>query len=196
MTMLQYTQPRPTRQRCAGNLRKISRIWVIALLVLAMGACLTSLAQAQDIAQSAVDKAGSFLGSKSRGEAIVGYLHLGTTYHGHKFLKTLSVADKRGHFDLVYRFRWSDDGITDLAFRCDARGYVSETYVVYTNAEWPWSQPFAAARATIRVLGNVVISSNKDMTPAERELAQRLVDAINVEGLMDLDLVLAQHSGK
>src|ERR1039457_6697225 len=40
MTMPQYTQPRPTRQRCAGNLRKISRSWVMALLVLAMGACL------------------------------------------------------------------------------------------------------------------------------------------------------------
>jgi len=193
---LPHTQPRRTRQRCICDSLRISRIWLLALLLLAIGDSFTPPAQAQDVAQSAVDRAGSFLAPASRGKAILGYLHAYATYHGHEYVKTFTVPGKRGHFDLVYRFRWSDDGVTNLAFRFDSKGNLYETYVVNTNAEWPWTQPFVAARATIRILSNALISDNKDLTATQREAAQELVKAINVEGLMDLDLELTQRSSK
>jgi hypothetical protein len=141
-----------------------------------------------------------FLRTEARGRETLSYLHFGADYHGHEYLKTVSVVggDDRpipGHFALVYRFHWEDDGITDLAYLCNEAGRVYAVQVMYTNAVW--SPPFGWANAAIQVLGNALIEANKNqMSELERKVVQKLVDAANAKALLEWSLQFEQPSGE
>lgn len=172
--------------------RTIAAGW-LALAVLAAAPAL-----AAGIDQQAVNTAHRFLRTSDIGEYTLNFVHAGTDYHGHEYLETQPVFDGNGRqtsqFKLLYRFRWEDDGVTDVAFVCDARGVVYGVLIQRTNAEW--NQPFALADLGIQLLGNAVIQANKDnMSPAERKLARRLVDDADAHGLLELSLRWKQLYG-
>ncbi|MBV9506151.1 MAG: hypothetical protein JO323_14220 [Acidobacteriia bacterium] len=151
-------------------------------------------AQAQEISQRAIDRADSFFRPEVRGKEILGYLHLGAAYHGHRSMGVRAIEGSRDQFELVYRFFWEDDGFTDVALLCDANGYLYQLQVLDTNAVF--NRPFLFARATMNVLGNTLIEVfKKDITPNQRKLAQKLVDDADAKGLLELSLWLEQHFG-
>ncbi len=125
---------------------------------------------------------------------------LPTSDYATEYVETLPVFDRagnriEGNFKLVYRFRWEDDGATDVAFVCDAKGNLYAVQVVRTNAVL--SQPFVLADAAIQVLGNLAIEANKDkMSPRERKLVQSFVDNADAHGLLEWSLRFQQLVGK
>ena len=76
-----------------------------------------------NIDQASVSRAKDFLKTESRGKSVLGSFHFGAQYKGHPYQQTLKVKNKPGDFALVYRYNWQDDGITDVAFLCDSKGY-------------------------------------------------------------------------
>jgi hypothetical protein len=158
---------------------------------------LVCFAQTAETAQNrAAVFADRFLSPEARGREVLGYVHFGADYHGHEYLRTVGVHDSQGRpipeeFALVYRFHWEDDGITDIAFLCDERGYVQRVQIMYTNAVW--SQPFTFANGAIKLIGKMVFEANKNkMTPLERELVQKLIDAADAKGLLEWSLRFEQ----
>jgi hypothetical protein len=155
-------------------------------------------AQSQAIAPRTVAFADRFLRTEARGRATLNYLHFGGDYHGHEYLRTVSVlgGDDRpiaGYFALVYRFHWENDGITDLAYLCNEAGKVYRVQVMYTNAVF--SQPFGLANAAIKVLGNALIEAYKNnMSDPERKIVQKLVDSADAKGLLEWSLKFEQPS--
>jgi hypothetical protein len=153
-------------------------------------------AQSQGDVSRAVVLADGFLRSEARGRETLGYLHFGAAYHGHEYLRTVSVVggDARpipGHFALVYRFHWEDDGITDLAYLCNEAGRVYRVQVMYTNAVF--SPPFGLANLAIQVLGDALIEANKnEMSDLERKVVQKLVDSADAKGLLEWSLQFEQ----
>jgi hypothetical protein len=149
-----------------------------------------------EVDQRAVDRAHGFLKGAARGRHILGYMHAGTKYAGHKYTEMKYVTDgdgKRipGQFALVYAFDWNDDGTTDVAFLCDRRGNVYEVKVLETNAVI--NQPFALADATIQILGNVLIEAFGDkMTAEEKKQVQKAVDDSDAKGLLEASLKFQQ----
>jgi hypothetical protein len=153
-----------------------------------------------DIDQKALRRAHDFLKTDKRGRHILAYMHFGRTYVDHNYKETRYVTDKegkrkKGHFALVYTYEWKDDGETEVAFLCDAKGKVYEVKVLDSNAII--NQPFAMANATVQLLGNLIIEAFKDnMTAAERKDLQKLVDAADAKGMLELSLKLQQALGK
>jgi len=167
---------------------------LLLLPVLLVAPSLPIPAQAQEISQRAIDRADSFFRPEVRGKEILGYLHLGAAYHGHRSMGVRAIEGSRDQFELVYRFFWEDDGFTDVALLCDANGYLYQLQVLDTNAVF--NRPFLFARATMNVLGNTLIEVfKKDITPNQRKLAQKLVDDADAKGLLELSLWLEQHFG-
>jgi len=164
-----------------------------ALLALCLFA---SSAQAQGtIDQAAVNKANEFLKTTSRGRDTLGYLHFGAKYVKHTYQQTMNVKNKPGDFALVYRYNWENDGITDLAFLCDSKGYVYGVQVTYTNAFL--SQPFGLANASITVVGNLLLEALRDnMTADEIQQVRRMIDNPDSRGLMVMSLKLQQNLGR
>ncbi len=168
----------------------IGLLTLVGLVGLATLSPLTS----RPVSQSAVNGARAFLENEDRGKQIVGFVHLLTDYHGYEYRETLAVG-RRGQFDLVYRYKWADDGITDVAFRCDAEGYVDGVRVVSTNAVF--AIPFAGAQLGFQYFANEVIDMIKDfMTPEQRSRAQKFVDQLDAKSLLELCLWVEQHSTK
>jgi hypothetical protein len=167
-------------------------------LILACAAIPSAIPQCS--AQTAQDNAGRFLRTEDRGKESLSYIHFGADYHGHEYLRTVSVLDGQGspipgQFALVYRFNWEDDGITDVAYLCDASGYVYKVQIMSTNAVL--SQPFVLANAAIKLLGNAFIQANKDkMSELERKVVQELVDKADAKGLLEWSLQFEQRFGK
>jgi len=166
---------------------------VLALLALSLFA---PSAQAQDnIDQNAVNRAREFLKTENRGRNVLSHLHFGARYGGHTYQQTMGVRNKPGDFALVYRFNWENDGITDLAFLCDSKGFVYQVQVTYTNAFL--SQPFALANASISVVGNLFLEAFRDqMTPNEIQQARQMIENPNARGLLEMSLKLQQTFGR
>lgn len=141
-----------------------------------------------------MDKAFNFLQNRQNGVAILSYLHFGSDYFGHEYIGMLNVVDKSGEtvpgdFALVYRFRWSNEDYTDVAFLCNPEGQIYRSEVRRSTAVL--NQPFVAANVFIGVLGNLLIESNRrNMTKADLELTHELVNRVDAQGLMDLWLRL------
>jgi hypothetical protein len=92
----------------------------------------------------------------------------------------------------VYRFRWEDDGVTDIAFLCNSKGNVYGVQITKTNAML--QQPFMLADATIQVLGNAIISAmGDDLKDTQRTELQKLVDSANSRGLLTAYMRLSQR---
>ena len=177
---------------CFPQSRKAGLL-VLALLALAL---ISPSARAQGIVdQNAVNRANAFLKTENRGRVALNHLHFGTRYGGHTYQRTLNVQNKPGDFALVYRFNWDNDGITDLAFLCDSKGYVYQVQVTYTNAFL--SQPFALANVSINLVGNVLLEAFRDqMSPNELQQARQMIDNPNARGLLEMSLTLQQNLGR
>ncbi len=180
--------------------RTITGLTVAAVLVLSLVIGRPSAARADDAEQRAVDRAHEFLEPAKRGRDVLSYLHFGARYRGHEYVDTVAVKDsdgKRlaGHFALVYRFKWEDDGRTDVAFLCNAKGRVYEVQVVDTNAVL--SQPFVLADASIKIIGNVLIEAYKDkLSDDDRKALQKLVDDADSHALLEWSLKVQQALGQ
>jgi hypothetical protein len=154
--------------------------------------------RADGIDTRAVAKANSFLNTSKRFEFVNGFVHFGTKYLGHCYVKTLTVQDGSGrpvpgHFALVYDYRWSDGGETQLAFLCDARGHVYKTQVLADNGIL--QKPFAVANLSITIVGEALYEAPKDsLTEGDRRLLRTLVNAADAQGLLHLALRIQQAS--
>jgi hypothetical protein len=182
-------------------MRKITRPALLALLLLALLLGLTAFpARAgDDVEQRALDRAHAFLSTARRGTDILSFVHFGAKYKGHAFKEWVSVTqDGRkvpGHFALLYEYAWEDDGLTTVAFLCDASGGVYDVQVVRTNAIF--SQPYVLANGTIKVLGNLLIEAFKDnMKPEERQFVQKLIDDADAKGMLVWSLKFQQSLGR
>lgn len=175
---------RPSRVAAARGVRA-----AMSLLLFAAIAATVPLASPAD--QRAVNRADALLSTAETGTNVLNFLHMGADYHGHRYLKTLPVSDGRGDFELVYRYFWHDDGITDLGFLCDDNGFVYKVRVEYTNAVW--SQPFLAANVSISVLGHSMIEAYKDkLSEDDRRKLHELVNKADAKGLLELSLAWNQ----
>jgi hypothetical protein len=176
----------------------------VMVLVLLAAVCLSVFAPpapaAQESSQQAVNAAARFMETEGRGQEILSFVHFGADYRGYDYLRTESVVDARGNridgeFALVYRFKWENDGVTDLAFLCHPNGQIYQVNVEWTNALL--SQPFALANLSIKVLGNYLISQNKNnMSDFQFRLVKKLVDDADAKGLLEFSLALQQAVGK
>lgn len=178
--------------RVSTRTSTLNRVRPLLLLVFTLITALVPSAKAANSTQQALEKADAFLSTEERGKEILSYVHLGAEYHGHQYLRTRPVDNNPEAFALVYRFRWEDDGITDVAFLCDSRGYVYQVQIVWTNAVW--NQPFVFANASIRILGNSLIEMYKDkLSEDERRQLRELVRNADAKSLLELSLMLEQR---
>jgi hypothetical protein len=152
------------------------------------------------VRQEAMDRAHNFLRSASRGRFVNNFVHFGTKYAQHDFKAWGPVADGngklvRGEFYLDYSFDWDRDGATDVRFFCDRRGNIKSITVVNTNAIL--AQPYLAANAGIKILGNLVIEALTDkLSDADRKDLQKAVDDADAENLLLKALQLQQGLGQ
>jgi hypothetical protein len=138
-----------------------------------------------DPSREAVKKISNYLDQKSSAETILSVVHMGTEYKGHEFLAIHAVTGKPNNFALDYRYKWSDDGETDLRFFCEGDGSVYNVQVLKTNAVL--NQPFALAQASIKIISQVLLN-NSDVTAEQRAAIQKLIDAEDAKGLLVLML--------
>lgn len=171
-----------------------------AVLFMVMVA-LVSQASGQDASSSSIEKASRFIGSRSSGEYVLGFVHFGATYKRHKYLGNLPVKDRfgkaiPGEFAAVYEYDWDANGPgnTHVAFLCDKNGKVEDVRVLKTNAVL--HQPFVAANATIQLLGAVIVEAFKDQFTAEdKRLLEKLLQNADSEGLLEFGLTFRQAAG-
>lgn len=170
------------------------------ILVLSVVGVLTPSAPAQSqIAQSSVDRAHKFLATAERGKAILGFVHFGASYKGHAYRAEekgqVVPLNQPGHFAMVYRFKWENDGLTDIAVDCDAQGSVYQVRVLSTNAIL--QQPYALANASISVVGNLIVEAFREkMTAQELQQVRGFIDNPNARALLEINLKLQQAFGK
>ncbi len=152
--------------------------------------------RADEIDKKALQRAHDFLKSKERGQDVLSFVHFGAKYFKHRYARTAYVNDGqgrrvKGHFALVYEYEWADDGETQLAFLCDARGNVYKVQVMQTNAIF--QQPFALANLSIKIVGEALLEAfKKKMTEDEVRQVRRFIDNADAKGLMELSLRLRQ----
>lgn len=164
--------------------------------ILLLAATGLAFADNQSASLTVIKRAHAFLASADVGKQVVAYTHLGSDYRGHEYVETRGVSDgnggrKPGHFALVYRFRWHDDGVSNIAFLCNPSGRVYGVRVLETNAVW--SQPFALANAAVSMLGNMLIEAYKEnMDASQRRIVQRLVDQADAKGMLEWALTFQQ----
>jgi hypothetical protein len=150
-----------------------------------------------EVSQRAIDRAQSFLKTREMGKNILAFVHFGADYKGHAFLYTTAVTDEDDRqlpdkIALVYRFRWEDDGVTDIAFLCNSKGAVYGLQIMKSTAII--QQPFAIANLTIQVLGNAIIEAmGDDLKDAQRAELKRFVDSADSRGLLVAYLRLSQR---
>jgi len=141
------------------------------------------------VSQTAVEHADHFLGAPQHGKDMLGYIHFGASYRRHDYLR--SVAFDNGGFALVYRFKWEDDGITDVAFLCGSRGYVESVQIEYSNGVL--NRPFVLANLTITVVGNALLEAYQDkMTEDDRKFVQRMIDNADAKSLLEWSIRFQQ----
>jgi hypothetical protein len=166
---------------------------VAALLLCLTCAQFAAIARQSDVSADAVNKAHAFFRTPKRGQEILNYVHMYAAYRGHDYVRT--VALENGQFELIYRFRWEDDGVTDIAFLCNAQGSFDRLQITYTNAGF--NQPFFFADATIQVLGRALIEAYKDkMSESDLRFVRRLIDRADAKGMLEFTLKLEQALGR
>jgi hypothetical protein len=161
------------------------------LLLLGLAVIFATTGQAADYSQEALNRANAFLSSRERGAEVLSYVHFGASYRGHVYLRTRGANDGEGAFALVYRFKWEDDGVTDVAFLCNNNGYVYRVRIDSTNAQA--SPPFFWANLSIAVLGHGLIELYKDrLSENDQRQLHALVRDADAKGLLELSLKLEQ----
>jgi hypothetical protein len=173
---------------------------VNACIVIGFVCALSAPAAAQPD-QKAVARAYRFLSTNQRAEATLNFVHFGTDYKGQKYLgKNDNIVDSSGspiagHFALIYRLFWNDDGVTDIVYFCDANGKVSEVKIDKTNAVG--NKPFLWANVSIQLLGNLLIEAYKDkLSEDDRQQLHKLVDNADAHGLLELSLKIDQFASE
>lgn len=172
------------------------RLLVVLTLLASLGLPANA---ANSFSDSAVRRAAAFVDTKSRGEFVLGHLHMFATYRGHKYRETLRVTNSTGavepgKFALVYRYYWNDDDYTDLAYFFDAKGGFDGVQAMRSTAII--QQPFAIAELSIKLLGNVLVEAFRDnLSPGERASIQQMIDSADVKGLLETALTLQQTLG-
>ncbi len=161
---------------------------LLAAVLAAAAMASTPAARAAEIDQQAINRAHQFLRTKDTGEFTLNFVHMYTDYHGHEYLRTL--AGSQGRFELVYRYFWADDGITDIGFDCDAHGNVDGVEIEYTNAEV--NQPFLFAKGSLTLLSELIIRNSDNLSRADREYLRSLVRDADIRGLLVWGLQLKQ----
>lgn len=170
-------------------------ITLSATMLVGLGITATPATAQTPATQEAVNKAHAYLSTAARGQDILSFVHFGQAYHGHTYTETRNITANGqqvpGHFGLIYQYKWGDGGLTNVAFLCDATGRVYEVQTTWTNAIL--NQPFVTANLTIQVLGNVIIQALGDnMTAADRQTLQTLVNNADAKGLLELTMKLQQ----
>jgi hypothetical protein len=138
-----------------------------------------------DPPREAVKKISNYLDQKSSAETVLSVVHMYTDYKGHEFLALHAVTGKPNNFAMDYRYKWADDGVTDLRFFCDANGSVYNVQVLADNGEL--NRPFVLAQASIKIISQVLLN-NSDLTAEQRAAIQKLIDAEDAKGLLILML--------
>ncbi len=148
---------------------------------------LAAPAAAQDSA--AQTTARRTLDATAHGKTATGFLHFGTTYVGHRFVRSGQVTGKANHFYLEYQYDWRVGNAaldqTTLLYFFDDRGRLYGTRAGRTTAVL--SQPFVVAQLSIRALGEVAYDAvQNDLTDSGRRLLRDLVDRADAQGLFEL----------
>jgi len=171
-----------------------------SLVLIGLFAISSSTVRGEEANSEAIQRAHKFLRTAACGKDVIGIAHFGTTYKTHSYLKTLNVTTSEGkpvpgHFALVYHYEWDPNGWTDIAYLCDTRGSIYDVQVQDTNAIL--QQPFAAADATIQVVGNVLLAAYKDkLTDADRKQFKTILANADSRGLLKWSLKMEQTLGK
>jgi|ERR1700687_5427387 len=87
-------------------------------------------------------------------------MHPGADYHGHELLRVVSIPEEQ-QYELIYRFHWWDDGITDVGFICDQGGGIQHLEIKYTNASLV-TRPFIIANLTLKSAARWLVDKYKD----------------------------------
>jgi hypothetical protein len=170
-----------------------------AALVLTLVALLAPAVRAGDgVNQTAINRARAFLDAGQRGREIVSCVHFGTKYRGHFYTERRGVTNSGnpvpGHFALVYRLSWADDGESDVAFFCDAAGSLYDVQVLKTNAVL--NQPWLAGDLAIKALGNVLLEAfRNNLSQAQRDDVQRIINNASARDLLKWSLRFQQGAG-
>jgi hypothetical protein len=174
----------------------VRRLAVAASLVILVVLAPPRLRADDEVDPRAVERAWKFLKEERRGRFILGYMHMGTTYAGHKIHdRVLRVPGRDGYFKLLATLDWNDDGTTDAAFLFDRRGNFYQVEV--GNSNGVFNRPFAVANLSIQLLGNVLIEAFKDkMTDQDRRQLQQAVDNADSRSLLVVALQLQQSLGQ
>ena len=142
-----------------------------------------------------INRAHEFLKTKSNGEYILSFVHMGAQYRGHDCLGWTEVLRNGravpGHFALVYEFEWEDDGRTRIAFLCNGDGDVYDVQIQKTNAII--NSPYAIAKISISVLGKIILEGFGDkISEVDRNQLESFVKNADPESMLELGLKLRQ----
>ncbi|HEV7404509.1 MAG TPA: hypothetical protein VGO11_16325 [Chthoniobacteraceae bacterium] len=190
-TAIQTQSSFPLTLKLARRLRSL-----LILLILGFSALTAHPARALEASDRAVQTARRFLDSEKTGTLVLDSVHYLAKYQGHQCKSISGVTDSEGrtvpgHFALTYRYRWDDDGWTNIVFFCDAQGRVYEVQAKENNAII--QTPFTVANAAIQIVGNVLLGALKDnMTDEQRRTSEKLVDQADAKGMLELSLKLRQ----
>jgi hypothetical protein len=151
---------------------------------------------AQDADAKAVEKAKGFLDSAKPWPFVNLCVHFGTDFMGKTYAKTLSVKNKDGvvvpgQFALVYDYKWTGQGETQIAFLCDTKGNIFKVQVLADNGVF--NQPFALGDASIKLIGDALYDAlKKDLNENDRKTLRQLVDAASAQRLLEFGLRVQQ----
>jgi hypothetical protein len=161
-----------------------------------LGGFIVCASQARaDESSKAIQRARSFLDSESVGRDVLTLVHMGARYDGHEFnsVQKVNQADEilRGHFALIYDFRWEGDGLTKLAFICDPRGHVYGVQVLDSNGVI--NTPFALSKLSLDVVGNGLVEAFKDqMSSQDRARLKALISNADPKAMLEMLLQIRQ----
>jgi hypothetical protein len=100
------------------------------------------------------------------------------------------------YFALDYRYRWSSDGWTDVAYICNETGLVTGLQVLDWRAE-DNEAPFANAKANVAVFGAALLKLaevDPTFTPDDKDAVAELVTARDAQRLLTVYLTVAQRA--
>lgn len=163
---------------------------------------LSSVCQGQsEISSSAIEKAKSFVGTRTTGRYVLEFVHMGATYQGHSINRVTAVQDTQGNlipgeFAVIYDFVWDANGTgnTQLCFYCNRNGEVTAVRSLKCDAFV--NTPFVFADGAIKVVGQIAIEAfGSQMTASDRQMVQSLVNSANSRGLLEFGLAMRQKLG-
>jgi len=127
-------------------------------------------------------------------------LQVGATFtrKAYRGVRVLEDGERQptSYFALDYRYRWSSDGWTDVAYICDETGLVTGLQVLDWRAG-DNEAPFANAKANVAVFGAAVLKlaeSDSTFTPDDKDVVVALVTARDAQRLLTVYLAVAQRA--